>query len=404
IGAGIVAAIVVLLLSGVLTNLSAKFVTVLLPFFRDSNPILKSVSEHQLVIWAGFFRNNGLLIFFLPLGIYYLYEKPTERNLLLLIFGFTSIFFAGSMVRLALILAPAAALLTAKAIDQTLLPFVLAFQERFALSRRKTRLVQPLSNEHTAIAFSFIGLFLLFSVLNATQYAVDVTQAPSILTVVPSGNSLVIGNDWQEAIGWLDHHTTIDDVTASWWDYGYWISGNSNTTILVDNATINSTKIGNIGCMLVLNPRESLKIAKLYDVTYIVLLVSDGYGSFGLDSDLGKVPWFVRIGEASGNIIQIDQDDYLSFDSRGQYITGYVDKFYDSVFWSLFTAGVSDEAYTSRITTYNPVSENAPATKGFSEEYAEYANYYELAYTTSHDWIYIWKINWDKIPPGAIAP
>ncbi|MHA1236321.1 MAG: STT3 domain-containing protein, partial [Candidatus Hodarchaeales archaeon] len=172
IGVGIVAAIVVLLLSGVLTNLSAKFVTVLLPFFRDSNPILKSVSEHQLVIWAGFFRNNGLLIFFLPLGIYYLYEKPTERNLLLLIFGFTSIFFAGSMVRLALILAPAAALLSAKAIDQTLLPFVLAFQERFALSRRKTRLVQPLSNEHTAIAFSFIGLFLLFSVLNATQFAV----------------------------------------------------------------------------------------------------------------------------------------------------------------------------------------------------------------------------------------
>ncbi|MCK4848942.1 MAG: glycosyltransferase family 39 protein [Candidatus Heimdallarchaeota archaeon] len=404
IGAGIVVALVILLLSGVLTNLSAKFITVIFPFFRDSTPILKSVSEHQLVVWAGFFRNNGLLIFFLPLGIYYLYEKPTERNLLLLIFGFTAIFFAGSMVRLALILAPAAALLSAKAIDQTLLPFVLTFQERFALSRRKTRLVQPMSNEHTAIAFSFIGLFLLFSVLTATQNAVITTQAPSILTVVPEGNTLIIGNDWQEAIGWLDYHTTINDVTASWWDYGYWISGNSNTTILVDNATINSTKIGNIGCMLVLNPRESLKIAKLYDVTYIVLLVSDGYGSYGLDSDLGKVPWFIRIGERSGNIIQIDQDDYLGFDSRGQYITGYIDKFYDSVFWSLFTAGVSEETYTSRIVQYSPVAENAPAIKGFSEEYAEYADYFELAYTTTHDWVYIWKINWDIIPPSAIAP
>ncbi|MHA1947113.1 MAG: STT3 domain-containing protein [Candidatus Hodarchaeales archaeon] len=404
IGAGIILGIVFLLLSGVFGRLSTKFITVLLPFFRDSTPILKSVSEHQLVVWAGFFRNNGLLIFFMPLGIYYLYEKPTERNILLLIFGFTSIFFAGSMVRLALILAPAAALLAAKAIDQTLLPFVLTFQERFALSRRKTRFSQPMSNQHTAIAFSFIGLLLLLSVLNATQFAIDSTQAPSILTVVPSGNSLAIGNDWQEAIGWLDHHAAGNDVTASWWDYGYWISGNSNTTIIVDNATINSTKIGNIGCMLVLNPRESLKIAKLYDVTYIVLLVSDGYGAFGLDSDLGKVPWFVRIGEQNGNIIQIDQDDYLSFDSRGQYITGYVDKFYDSVFWSLFTAGVTDEAYTSRIITYNPVSDGAPPIKGFSEEYAEYADYYELAYKTSHDWIYVWKINWDIIPPGAIAP
>ncbi|MHA2137114.1 MAG: STT3 domain-containing protein [Candidatus Hodarchaeales archaeon] len=406
IGLGIVIGIALFLLSGVATNLSSKFITVILPFFRDETPILKSVSEHQLVSWAGFFRNNGVLLFLLPLAMYYLYEKPTERNLLLLIFGFTSIYFAGSMVRLALILAPAAALLAAKAIDQTLLPFVLTFQERFALSRRKTRLVQPMSNEHTAIAFSFVGLFLLFSVLNATQAAFDSTQAPSILTIVPGsgGQSLIIGNDWQEAIGWLDYHSTVNDVTATWWDYGYWISGNSNVTILVDNATINSTKIGNVGCMLVLDPRQSLKIAKLYDVTYIALLVSDGYGTYGLDSDLGKVPWFVRIGEQSGNVFQIDQDDYLEFDSRGQYITGYVDKFYDSVFWALFTAGVTEEAYTSRITQYSPIVDNAPPARGFSPEYAEYANYYELAYKTTHDWIYIYKILWDVIPPGAIAP
>jgi dolichyl-diphosphooligosaccharide--protein glycosyltransferase len=406
IGVGVVVGIALLLFSGIASNLSSKFITVLLPFFRDETPILKSVSEHQLVSWAGFFRNNGVLLFLLPLAMYYLYEKPTERNLLLLIFGFTAIYFAGSMVRLALIFAPAAALLSAKAIDQTLLPFVLTFQERFALSRRKTRLTQPMSREHTTIAFLFVGLFLLFSVSNATQSAIDSTQAPSILTIVPGsgGQSLIIGNDWQEAIGWLDYHTTVNDVTASWWDYGYWISGNSNTTILVDNATINSTKIGNVGCMLVLDPRQSLKIAKIYDVTYIALLVSDGYGTFGLDSDLGKVPWFVRIGEQNGNIFQIDQDDYLEFDSREQYITGYVDKFYDSVFWALFTGGVTEEAYTSRITQYSPIIDNAPAAKGFSPEYAEYANYYELAYKTTHDWIYIYKILWDIIPPGAIAP
>jgi asparagine N-glycosylation enzyme membrane subunit Stt3 len=115
-----------------------------------------------------------------------LYEKPTERNLLILLFGITSIYFAGSMVRLALILAPAVAILVGKAIDQTLLPFVLTFQERFTLSRRKTRFTQPLSNEHTAIAFIFIGLFLMVSVLNATDAAVKSTHAPSILTVVPS--------------------------------------------------------------------------------------------------------------------------------------------------------------------------------------------------------------------------
>ncbi|MFX0150714.1 MAG: STT3 domain-containing protein [Candidatus Hodarchaeota archaeon] len=402
---GAVIGLIILLLSGIMTNLSSKFVTTILPFFRDSTPILKSVSEHQIVVWSTYFRNMGVLVFFLPLSLYYLYEKPTEKNLLLLLFGFTSIYFAGSMVRLALILAPAAALLIAKAIDQTLLPFILTFQERFALSRRKTRFTQPLSNEHTAIAFAFIGIFLLYSVVMATDQAAKTTSAPSILTIVPGeGGILKLGNDWQEAIGWLDYHTTSEDVVASWWDYGYWISGNSNATILVDNATLNGTKIGNVGCMLVSNPRESLKIAKIYDVTYIVLLVSDGYGAFGLDSDLGKVPWFVRIGEQMGNIIQIDQKEYIEYDNRGQFIQGYVDKFYDSVFWALFTQGVTDEAYTSRITQYSPIKEHAPDTKGFSAEYAEYADYYELAYKTSNDWVFIWKIKWDIIPPGAVAP
>ncbi len=403
-----------LIFSEIFTSMSAKFITVLIPIFRDSNPILKSVSEHQIVVWSTFFRNIGLLIFFVPISIYYLYEKPTERNILVLLFGITAIYFAGSMVRLALILAPAVALLAGKAIDQTLLPFVLTFQERFTLSRRKTRFTQPLSNEHTTIAFFFIGLFLLVSVLNATDAAVKSTHAPSILTVVPStGGGYEIGNDWQEAIGWLDYHTGSTDVVASWWDYGYWISGTSNTTILVDNATINKTKIANVGCMLTLNPWQSLKISKIYDVTYIVLLVSNGFGAVGFDSDLGKVPWFVRIGADAGNIVNIDPEDYLEFDSRGQYITGYVDQFYDSVFWALYSAqtcavtnkpALAAEQYTNYITQYGPIKENAPETQGFSEEYAEYANYYELAYKTAHDWIFIWKIRWDLIPPGAIAP
>ena len=395
--------IIVLFTTGFLGNMASKFVTVLLPIYRDATPILKSVSEHQIVTWSTFFRNTGVLIFFLPLSIYYLYQKPTERNILLLLFGFTAIYFAGSMVRLALILAPAVSLLAAQAIDQTLLPFVLAFQERFALSRRKTRFIQPLSNEQTAIAFVFIGIITLFALVNATDQAALSTQAPSISTpVVINQQQIVLGYDWQEAISWLDYNTGPRDVVASWWDYGYWISGNSNSTILVDNATINKTKIGNIGCMLVLNPKDSLKIAKIYDVTYIVLLVSDGW--WRLDSDLGKVPWFVRIGEQNGNIIKIDEDDYLEYDSRRQYIQGYVNKFYDSVFWALFTAEVSDDAYSGRITQYAPITENAPTTKGFSEEYAEYANYYELAYKTVHNWIYIWRIKWNSIPPAAITP
>ncbi|MHA1969921.1 MAG: hypothetical protein ACW964_19275, partial [Candidatus Hodarchaeales archaeon] len=119
---------------------------------------------------------------------------------------------------------------------------------------------------------------------------------------------------------------------------------------------------------------------------------------------LGKVPWFVKIGADAGNIVNIDPEDYLEYDSRGQYITGYVDQFYNSVFWALYTAEVASEQYTNYITQYGPIKDNTPEIQGFSEEYAEYADYYELAYKSAHDWVFIWKIRWDIIPPGAIAP
>lgn len=404
---GIVIAAVMVFVLGLYDNLSSKFITTLFPFIRDSTPILKSVSEHQIVTWATFYRNANILILLLPLGAYYMYQKPTERNLMLLIFTLTSTYFAGSMVRLAIIMAPATSLMAAKTVDQTLIPFVLAFQDRFALSKRKTRLYTPLSNEHTAFAFLTLGAFLMFSILISTNLITASVSPASILTVVPEGQSAVIGNDWQEAIAWLDYNTNPNtDVIASWWDYGYWISANSNVTILVDNATINRTKIANVGCMLVLNPRESLKIAKIYDVTYMVVLLSGGYGSYGFDSDIGKVPWFVRIGEAGGSITDINQTDYLRYDSRDQYIEAYVDKFYDSVFWSLMTQGITQDTYTY-LRGYNPISVESPETvdsAGFSGDYVEYGQYYELAYETSHDWIRIWRINWDVIPPNAIAP
>ncbi|MEK9715360.1 MAG: hypothetical protein VW394_01205, partial [Candidatus Heimdallarchaeota archaeon] len=70
------------------------------------------------------------LVFFIPMGIFFAIKNPTEKNIFILVFGLVTIYFSGSMVRLMLILAPAAAILTALAIDNLLLPFAYATHGR----------------------------------------------------------------------------------------------------------------------------------------------------------------------------------------------------------------------------------------------------------------------------------
>ncbi|MFV2015283.1 MAG: STT3 domain-containing protein, partial [Candidatus Heimdallarchaeota archaeon] len=360
----------------IIPSFRGKFITVIIPFFREGQPILKSVAEHLIVTWASLFRNLFILVFLIPIGILYAYKKPTERNIFLLIYIMTTLYFSGSMVRLILILAPAAVITGAKALEETLLPYAMVLQEKFFLSKRKRAVSRSIGNEHVSIAFVVVFVVLLFNLFQGITISQQILSPSSVTLSFQTPSGVVEYGDWFETFDWIKRETPTSSVLSSWWDYGYWETLANRTTV-VDNATLNSTKIGNIGAMMMSTPDIALKIASYYDIDYIIVLVSAGQQ--GLDNDIGKVQWMIKIGEASGSIdhalgAPIVSDDYFNYADNGEII-GYDGKFYTSLIWAIMTY-YEDEAVAEPIQQAYSRNQIISATLtpdlyGFASQYEE---------------------------------
>ncbi len=376
-------------------NLASKFFTTIFPFFRDQTPILKSVAEHQTVGWGTLYSEVSVLLFFIPIGIYYTYRKPTEMNILATVFLLTALYFVGSMVRLILIFAPAISLYAAKAMVETLVPYVLIFHKKYLLTKRRRPLSALIGSEQVTLAISIIGVLILAVTINSFQAIQDNAKTPqSFLTpVIDDQGNFGAGNDWQQATKWIkEHMSETRDVGLFWWDYGYWIHVNSNATILVDNATGNRTQIGNVGAALLSTPDVSLKIMKRYHVSYVVVVP----GLKGVDNDFAKAVWMLRIANKSNSLVKINLDDYAEFDSSGKSLKKFLDKFYESTLWALLTVGLTPDNIDSLTQRYSFLQKNITA--GFAKDYRDYQNVFEEAFYSSNKIVRIFKVNYDNAP------
>jgi len=367
IGSVVVLAILIgiFLSLGIFTNIAEKFWAVILPGGRLNIPIISSVSEHQPITWSGIFNNIHIMVFLIPLGIYYCLKKPTNVNILILVFGLTTIYFSGSMVRLVLLLAPAASLLSAMAIDKLLFPYSLSAHGKMALTKRKLRITKSIGRDEAIIAYVVIfGLLVTFSIhsINTADNLARIEMAP-----VYYSSGLPI-TDWQESLLWLRQNAQSDgivtnspSVVLSWWDYGYWITNYGNATSLVDNATTNKTHIGVVGTMLMWDFTESIKLMYKYNVKYV--LVNGQAGISGLGSDLGKAVWCIRIAEATVPQFGVVEEDYYGENEQGT-ANVYQRKFYDSVLYRLIaydadTGHAFDQSDNSPIGQYPGLMEYA---------------------------------------------
>lgn len=76
-------------------------------------PIIASVSEHQPTSWTSFFFDLQMLVPMIPVGIFCCFQNLTDENVFIILYGVTSVYFAGVMVRLMLTLTPVACILAA---------------------------------------------------------------------------------------------------------------------------------------------------------------------------------------------------------------------------------------------------------------------------------------------------
>ncbi len=314
--------------SNPIIQIGSKFLSVINPFLRLDQRILASVAEHLPSPWGAFYNTLLVLIFFFPLGLYFLFKRGRDEDWLILVYGVTAVYFTGSMIRLGLILAPGVAILAAVATYNILSPYAKVVTQQSVFERRRFRMSSSLTSEHALTAFAFIGLLLSVNVILGVNYVSSQVGNPEFAQAPLSGQGQA--TDWQVAMTYIRNVLPSGSIIASWWDYGYWINGASDAKTIVDNATWNSTQIALMGyALMALNLTESLKTFKLWDTTHVLVYWGHRYSGFGGDD--GKWPWMVRIAEDRFGTSLIDDATYLDANDRT------LEPFYSSTLYKLLS-------------------------------------------------------------------
>jgi len=303
---------------GYMGTMGTKYISTINPFerlgTRTIQQLFSSVQEHRPAAWGTFYYDFGIGIFFIPIGLFFAVQNPTNRNILLCIFGLTSIYFAGSMVRLTLLMGPAFCLLWALSLTRIVRPFITTMKEAPIILKRKMRF-------ETHVGKEFSGAFLIFMILLLTftfVFPSSGSMFPRVFDHAYSPVTIAAGSmpirppqtamDWIDTLNWIRTNDSVK-VVASWWDYGYWITIIANKTTLADNGTRNQTQISKIGEMFMSNETEAIEILKGFEgaqgpVTHVVVFQT--FDTSGNDIGWGeesKWKWMARI---AGK----DEEDY----------------------------------------------------------------------------------------------
>ncbi|KAG6385714.1 hypothetical protein SASPL_154592 [Salvia splendens] len=346
----VLAVLIALVASSPTKGWSGRSLSLLDPTYASKYiPIIASVSEHQPPTWPSYFMDINVLAFLVPAGIIACFFPLSDASSFAVLYIVTSVYFSGVMVRLMLVLAPAACIMSGIALSE-------AFDaENFLIkagdttkvtqndvkheksedtikerSSRKSKkkdkenierpslvsqvekrlLVLPL--ETSVIAVFLLVLLGAFYVVHCVWAAAEAYSAPSIVLTSRSHDGLHVFDDFREAYAWLSHNTEVDDKVASWWDYGYQTTAMANRTVIVDNNTWNNTHIATVGTAMSSPEKAAWDIFNSLDVKY-VLVVFGGLVGYPSD-DINKFLWMVRIG--GGVFPHIKEPDYLR---DGQY-------------------------------------------------------------------------------------
>ena len=345
---------------GIGNPIAGKFLRVINPF-EEVNPLFSSVGEHKISSWSVFFSDFGVSIILAILGTYFALKEGDENKIYALLFFITTIYFAGTLVRLTLILAFPASLMAAYGLVKLLEPFkIITVNPEESRSKKKRAQAMGMSRGISVIFILLLVLSFIPHFINASNTASG--PGPLAQSSVPV---LIDGDypkDWIHALNWLKANTTQDSIICSWWDYGYWIEGVANRTTLADGATMNRTQIVNIAHMLLKTQNESLPLMQKYGVDYVLVFVTYNPNTpteewpFG---DNAKWPQMARI--AGYNLT-----DFYSQDTQtGQ--TYYTKKFLNTTIASMMTGNVNK-------THFIPV------------------------YNSQHGWVRVYKVLYSPIP------
>jgi len=257
---------------GVATPLVAKFMAVMDPARRLEMPLVESVAEHRPATWASFFHESGIILFLSIFGFLFVAQRARDNDIFLMLFGLSSVYFAGSLVRLTLILAPALSILAGVTMVELCKPSVDIVREAVIFPRRKVRFAMRVGREFGVAILLVLILVVLPTFARVTTEAyTPATIATSSFPTAPKEGEEQNYQDWLQALSWMKENLPKDAVVFSWWDYGYWITTLAEKRSLADNGTINSTQIALIARAFILNETMAMPILKEYNVSHVAV-------------------------------------------------------------------------------------------------------------------------------------
>ena len=320
-----------LLSFGLVKGLTLRYLTVIAPWASVSNALVRSVAEQAAPTGADYFTSYALLLSFGMAGALIAFRRRGVPMVYALVFGLTGLYFSAAFSRLLVYSSVALGILGGIGFAE--LAFAIAKPSTTPLVKKKAA---PTSRNEMKVVFSIAVIALI--VLPAGSYwipnPIQCTYSGQLFcdnSPADSGVSLVNGatvysrsafTDWIQTLQWVRQNTPTNSVVISWWDYGYWFAVMGNRTTVVDNATLNSTRIAQVGQLLMSNATQAASMAEsmgggrptyvaifitgsIFPLTstssgstqqYFVLQVPSGGGFTAGGGDESKKQWFIRIG------------------------------------------------------------------------------------------------------------
>jgi len=304
-----IAALAVFIPSGYFGPISSRVRGLFVKHTRTGNPLVDSVAEHQPAQAGAYSQYLKHFAKIAPVGLIMTLFKFGDSSSFAVAYGITTYFFSHKMVRLILLMAPAASILggialgrsCAWALDQfwTDAPIPKNKPSKKKKSKKNGKSADVSVDKHDFMkktAKRVFACFLLFGTVgtfrsyNAYSWAIGKHLSnPSIIQVGQrKDGSIVKVDDYREAYNWIRRNTPENARVMAWWDYGYQITSIANRTTIADGNTWNHEHIALLAKILTGPLEEGYEIAR--HLADYILVWSGGNGD-----DVDKSPHLARI-------------------------------------------------------------------------------------------------------------
>lgn len=378
---GVVASILVvvgaLTLSGVFGDITGKFLAIVNPFSRIDEGV-RTVGEQFPSTWSQFFSTYRSLIFLLPVGILYALRRLSDEAVFITLLAVTSLYGAGSFVRLLILVAPAVAIVSGYALSSiiaTVRPVL-----KHELDRKSK--ASLLSKYYGFFTIALIAVTLVPVV--ADSPGIRSADRPAMIVSASTGIRQEIP-DWIEALAWMRDNLPQDAIVGCWWDYGYWINVMANKSVIDDNATINGTQIVQVAKAFLNNESVSLEIFRAMNVSYVV--VYEPFTLVSTNPPLALPPWYI-LGDFEKSTAMMVWAGYNSSD----YISPVTINLGGTLYSYPLPAGPKAANTTLYQLLFYPYREAYNQTLGISISAPQ--NYQLVYISPSNGWVMVYKINY----------